>query len=514
MKNSIIAILLLACLWMTSHATDSRRDFLIHYCSPSWPQNTDSCNPSGSVSSFPYTIPTCDPATDYSDHFGDSLLAVQFDSLGARYVFGIAPSGAFYDSTISRNENYKALQYNSFQDNTNGSTEDDWLEDTLIALGENPERAYLHYYDNTTNTIGSFTGISVAADSADSVDSRARVYSTTRYVVNYSDSLIRTLTVGFQMDQFRNVAYNEGSYSTHYWKGVFWDNSAPEFYNFGGAPSSGGHIAEAPDHMRIDSIGSTNFDWWYDSCLAPFHQEFVDSIGSTYWSCLNTGNTASRMYTDDIATHFFWEFAPRTVGNQRGQVETLYRFDSACAANGIAVCYSPASTNTYSGYDGELTEWDAMQANLCWFYISCSDSAYFYQQNVNGPSNFLWDSVMWHPAMNQDIGSPVGIIDTLQSGTDPRSQPYIVHSREYDSALVILRTRIYNEHFDSTTAVTVNLGDTYYELCPDGTRNSGVTSVDIINCYGKIMMKNGDGEGSPASRRKLKGMKIIGGKIR
>jgi len=206
------------------------------------------------------------------------------------------------------------------------------------------------------------------------------------------------------------------------------------------------------------------------------------------------------MATDGICTHLFWEFCPGILRNYAGSFVGYYAFDTLCCDNGVGLLYSPNVPDSINGYAGSYDRDEVLLSNLCWFYASCTDSTLLFQQGNNGPTNFYWDSLNWCGAMDQDIGDPLATFDTIQTGTDPKGYSYNVLSRDYDSALVLVRPRSgSSQDIDETTSISVTLGDSYYELDPDGTRGSVVTTVDLRNAQGKIMMKN---SGEAFNRRK------------
>lgn len=499
MKQLILIFLLMAA---PALAGEGRRDFLIYYDVPNWPL-----------------------VGTYGQEFHDSTNAAQRLCIAQRYEFGMGQTTIAADSVRVITPGFGWFKYNSFQDNyvaVQGLDEHNWMCSVLVANGYDAERAYLHYWDDTQVSL---QGSTVDIDGwgggsyTDSTASRVPVYysNLSRRMCNYSDSVSRVYYIKYMVHILTTHPVGWGYTSTGYHSGIFWDNCGPELYNIG-TVISGGHIREHPTHARIDSLNSYYLDWWYDSCIAPFQQELMETLAvSTDWmpdgshidNMLNTCNTQSRMATDGIATHLFWEFAPSIMRSRAGQFAGMEVFDTLCAHNSVNVCYSPNNPTNISGYSGSYPRLEVIHSNTCWFYVSCSDSTLLYHQGTNGPSTFLWDTLHWCASMDQDIGDPTARFDTIQSGTDGKGYSYNVLSRDYDSALVLLRPRgSWDQDIDETTAVSVTLGGTYYELSNNGSIGSAVTSVNIRNAQGKIMMKS---EGSAAQVRKKTGNIKVGG---
>ena len=480
MKTSLlgISLLLVLVLSLAAQAQETRRDFLIYYDDPNWPGG--------------------------ADHV--AVNEAQRADIAARYELGVGQSTIAADAVRELRPDFGWFVYNSFQDNyvaVQGMDEHNWLMSQAAAAGVDPEVFYMHYYDDTRISLqGQTIFIPGWGGGSASTKAEARLpvyYSNkSRIMCNYSDPTARQFYKEYMVQKLQQHPDDGYSVSSGYWTGIFWDNCQPELYNTGSVVS-GGHVLEHPTRARIDSLGSSRLDWWYQSNMKPFMQELMDTLlmGDTWMpnnrdigNMLNTaGNTRSELATDQVCTHLFQEFSPSVMRHSDSYFRTFSSHDVLCAANGVNVCYSPSGATTVSSGSGSYTREEMIHSNCCWFYVSSTDSSMFYQQTTNGPSTDRWDSVSWCGSMDYDVGEPVEAYSTAQSGTDPEGYSYTVYKRPFARAVVYIRPRgSWNENIDAGTAVTVDLGGTYRELFPDGSTGSPVTSISIRNAQGKIVV--------------------------
>ena len=108
--------------------------------------------------------------------------------------------------------------------------------------------------------------------------------------------------------------------------------------------------------------------------------------------------------------------------------------------------------------------------------------------------NSTW-SRHWIPAINYNIGQPLGNWSVFATGLDPvnRNLTYHVYGRQFGRALVLYKPLSYTSGVSGTladaTATTHSLGGTYYPLHADGTLGSAVTSITLRNGEGAILIK-------------------------
>lgn len=102
-------------------------------------------------------------------------------------------------------------------------------------------------------------------------------------------------------------------------------------------------------------------------------------------------------------------------------------------------------------------------------------------------------SEYWLPAIEANIGHPVGARSVKAEGVDPTGQPYTVYQREFDRAVVLIRTQRGwgAQNYKDGTAVEVSLpsGETWLPLNADGTLGAAVTKVKLRNSESLILVK-------------------------
>jgi|GEM_PF-4729773 len=414
---------------------------------------------------------------------------------------GLGVSGFASDMAIIRgaNPDFLWFLYISAEDNyvppSSSTAEANFLDSAANANGQDPEINYMHYYDDTHIRL---QGVDVfipgwqGGSATTKKDARIPVYYSdkSRILKNYSDTNSIRNHVNYAIHRLNTP---NGSY---YYSGIWWDNSAYRLYNYGSV-TSGGHVYESPTHQRIDSIGRAASDFWWQG-LKKFHQTFMEKLASSpSWSAdgkqkysgINTTNT----WTDDFAVaniaHFLYpefEYSPLRDYN----LHDVYYRDSISAVHGARLCWMSLPTTSVNGYSGSYSYQEALLGNLCYFYVTSSDSAIFYQQGTNAIDDPNWDNLVWCGAMDYNVGRPVEAkYSVAQSGTDGEGYSYTIYKRQYQNALIFIRPRgRYNQNVDAGTAVTYNLGGTYKEVLPDGSLGTGVNAVTFRNGQGRIMV--------------------------
>jgi hypothetical protein len=102
-------------------------------------------------------------------------------------------------------------------------------------------------------------------------------------------------------------------------------------------------------------------------------------------------------------------------------------------------------------------------------------------------------STLWTKAQEANIGYPRGTRVQKSIGTDPLGNRYIVYTRDFDRALVVLRLQQgwNSQTYTDGTAITVSLpsGERWTPLNADGTVGTAVTSIRLRNSEAAILLK-------------------------
>lgn len=382
-----------------------------------------------------------------------------------------------------------------------------YIDSLMILNGVDLETLYMHYWDYTEVTLQGTTlicpGLANAVTRQDTIDSRIPIYysNRARALNNLYSPYVRQYDKMYACKVLSTLPYNYGVTSTvGYLDGIFWDNGSWCLYNTG-QRIIGGQIAEHPTHANLGDIGCNGSQWWWESCLKPFYQAFVDTLnqssswhpdGKQKYSMPNIANS----WTDDYVTagtaHFLCaEFVPRW--DMRDMFVTAYgTHDSLAHENGVKLLYSSLTNTTLDYYEGSYTHEEAIVNNLALFYVFSSPSSYQFHMPHTGvnPNQDGWDSLTWIGAMDYDIGESFQFHYVEEaSGVDGRGYTYNIYSRVVQNAKVFFRTRgNYNQHFDDLTNVTLQLNGSYRELLPSGNLGNPVSSIGFRNGTGRIMI--------------------------
>jgi len=102
-------------------------------------------------------------------------------------------------------------------------------------------------------------------------------------------------------------------------------------------------------------------------------------------------------------------------------------------------------------------------------------------------------STLWTKAQEANIGHPLAVRVQLSHGTDPQGNSYLVYSRGFDRALVVLRQQQgWNaQTYGDATAITITLptGERWIPLNADGTVGAAVATVHLRNSEAAILLK-------------------------
>lgn len=128
--------------------------------------------------------------------------------------------------------------------------------------------------------------------------------------------------------------------------------------------------------------------------------------------------------------------------------------------------------------------------------------ASYYMTVPGTPDHFLlslentWSkpfSTLWLKAQEANVGHPRAARATYRTGTDPIGRSYTVYSRDFDRALVLVRTQQgwSSQSYGNETAVDVPLptGEQWLPLHADGTLGAPVTSIRLRNSEAAILIK-------------------------
>jgi len=138
-------------------------------------------------------------------------------------------------------------------------------------------------------------------------------------------------------------------------------------------------------------------------------------------------------------------------------------------------------------------------AELCSYYMMVPSSPVNLALFM---SNNGWEAPHpkeWMRALEVDVGHPVGPRKLAFQGTDPNGKVVRIYSREFDRALVFIRTKTswdYNDYGDDAKiSLKLPSGERWYPLRSDGTLGLPAACVTLRNPEGMIFLK-----GSTAKR--------------
>ncbi|MBD3218116.1 MAG: hypothetical protein GF310_07560 [candidate division Zixibacteria bacterium] len=441
---------------------------------------------------------------------------------------GYSECGEHLDSVKKYNPNSIVMLYNSGTDNYTtpgvtqgnyyGAVEHNWLRNRCIELGYSPEILYLHFYEDTELSGWSIPGTySTSVTDGDSV-CRAPDYlpyyqgdGVGRIIVNYAHPVTRQLQIEYAcmlFDSLENSMWKDLNGRNSHFDGIYLDNWMHNWgrrgYGSMGRIDAGGRVAETPGANLI--YGTEEFADWYWEQMKIFATDLRDTLnagaswtqdGRKKYLSLNIGQSWNSDYTDpDVAggDYLVMEFLYSPIRNPNASIygfEGISSKDSACAVNGVSVVYC---SRQEIGDNGEYTWGDAVYNNLVSFYGINSGESYFFQRAGLGSPyaaqyNEHFDSLAWRGCMDYDLGNALEHYEIYQTGTDPRGQDYKVFSRNYQKGLTLMRPlNDWGENFDANTKITVDLPGAYRKLNIDGSLGSVVTSVQLQNGAGAILI--------------------------
>lgn len=414
-----------------------------------------------------------------------------------------------------------------------------WIRNRLVQLGESEESAYLHFYDNTYlrhwngssyDTVMIPGTYSLVVDAADSVSRVPNSYVSsffvssntyeypTRLSPNFSSPKLRLAYKEYLTQIFNEQAVNHWPEATGTWDGIYFDNYS--IYGMvGSANCGGGHVVESADgNGGMQVFGSDGYKEWTWELMKTFGREVRDTLQlADQWSvdgkkkilAYNVGLSHRDDYLDPAisgadALNIEFGFDPVYSNNYSYyRLENLHTRDSIAAKNGVTFFWTSIPRTAYGG--GTTTKREAIYNNLCFYYVARSDSTWFFARPDPGNAygvflNSGFDTLAWIPAMEHDLGNPVGHYQLLDSGASPDQSgaEYKIWSRQYEQGLVLIRPR---DGFDaawgeSSTAIEVDLGGSYRLLNADGTLGPETTSIALRGAAGAVLLPASGQEGS------------------
>jgi hypothetical protein len=158
---------------------------------------------------------------------------------------------------------------------------------------------------------------------------------------------------------------------------------------------------------------------------------------------------------------------------------------------------SPAPYTILDSHPGNSATTDprVRAATLAYYYLVADPdrTAVMFFGGLNPSAD--WDDT-FIPAVQTDLGKPLGELTTFAAGSDPERAAlgYKVFGRQYEKALVLYKPRSYTLGVGTgstadTTTTTHQLGGSYRVLNPDNTLGPVVTSVTLRNGEGVTLMK-------------------------
>jgi hypothetical protein len=176
-------------------------------------------------------------------------------------------------------------------------------------------------------------------------------------------------------------------------------------------------------------------------------------------------------------------------------LEHLYARDSIASANGVTFFWTSRPRTSYG--NGSIATSHAIYDNLCFYYVARADSTWIFMRPEPGNAygaflNPDFDTLAWIGAMEYEIGAPINHYTLWDSGPSPDQEgaTYKIWVRDYEYGRVFMRPR---DGFDArwgdnSTAIRVELGDSYRQVQIDGSLGQTVTSVELRGAQGAIMI--------------------------
>jgi hypothetical protein len=232
------------------------------------------------------------------------------------------------------------------------------------------------------------------------------------------------------------------------------------------------------------------------SSYAADYGSLLNAIGRAIaprWILANTAGAGTR--ADAIVrqnTAYYEEFAIRPLSHN-------YRnFEDVAAL--IARRQALQSPSPYAILDslpagGSPTDPRTQIATLAYYYLLADPERTFLNFYGGFEPSTSWTR-HWSPAVQYNVGRPLGGWSVFASGVDPNDLRYAyrVYQRSYSNALVLYKPLSSNIGAGSgttsdNTATVHNLGAIYRPLRADGTLGAAVTRITLRNGEGAILVR-------------------------
>jgi hypothetical protein len=424
----------------------------------------------------------------------------------SRYTVGVTGKD-FPDNKLAmkaRNPEFRWFVYNSGTDShvpPFSTGEYELLQAKAGARGWELEEVYLHYMDDTRIVLQGDTLFIPgwgAGSAADPAEARVPVYekNLSRAAANFSTPHAAQLYREVIVELAFGTPF---AGSSVYPDGVFLDNSAAQFFNYGPV-LSGGRVLEADGNPVIGTVPFQQWHWKMN--LGPFLASLKDTLETSQaWSAdgrrkelmINVGDVWSDDYASmDVADVLFMEFQYNAVRNfGAGLVVEAYRRDALAASAGIACFYAATMTRSLGGYS--LSYEETLAGNFAWYLVSRTPGTIFFEFANATPNVAGWDTLTWRGVLDvadAEFGAAKGEPFALAQGTDPLGNTYTVTARDYEGGMAVVRNRGgFSEGIEPETAVAVPLPRPLTPVFPSGDRGNPVEEITLRNGQSAILLE-------------------------
>jgi hypothetical protein len=292
--------------------------------------------------------------------------------------------------------------------------------------------------------------------------SRLFSYGPMRFATNPGDAAFRAWAIQFEI---QNLSANPWA------AGLFMDNST------GVAPAKPNNVVEP---LSTYSTDYATLLYEIGRALAP------------KWILANTsGGGSNANPTVQMVQGYFEEFGIRALAQNYQQFENLA---ALVATRSTLASPSPFAVLDSTPQGGAPTDPRTEMATLAYYYLLANPGTTFLDYDGGYDTTGPWGQ-HWFPAMNINLGQPLGNWSLFASGADPAnpSLTYHIYQRSFANALVLYKPLSYGNGVTGVTtdntATPVTLDGTYYPLEANGTLGAPVAAVTLRNGEGAILIK-------------------------